>query len=524
MDKFKLKGILILAVLVVAVIFAIPSFLGKTELPQGWIGPKAKLRLGLDLQGGIHMVLKVDSIKAVENRLNTLAGDLKPHMIENRIRYSKVAYEAPDKVLVELRNKEEYDALAKLMTDSYPNLVEINKKDAEETTSVTYQLKPGEVKSIRGQAVEQALETIRNRIDQFGVSEPSIIPQADEKIVLQLPGVTDPERAKRLIGRTAVLEFKLVDEEHSVDEAVQGKVPEGSYIAYMRDSRQPILLKETTVLTGSMLNDAQGRISPSNNMPYVSLSFNPDGARVFERVTSENVGRRLAIVLDGKVNSAPVIRDAISGGKAIIEGHFTDEEARDLALVLRSGALPAPVDIIEERTVGPSLGEDSIRMGITASLIGALLVIVFMVVYYKWSGLIANIALTTNIVLLVAVMSLFHAVLTLPGIAGIGLTIGMAVDANILVFERIREEIRLGRTAKMALEAGYKHALWTIIDANITTLIAAVVLFQFGTGPIKGFAVTLSVGILTTLFTTLIVSKWIQEWVVDSLKVEQISI
>jgi len=524
MDKFKIKGILILVVLVVALLLAIPSFLGKTELPKGWIGPKSKLRLGLDLQGGIHMVLKVDSIKAVENRLNTLAGDLKPHMIENRIRYSKVSYEAPDKIVVGLRSRDEYDALARLMADSYPHLVETDKKDSDETTLVTYQMKPGEVDGIRKQSVEQALETVRNRIDQFGVNEPSIIPQADEKIVLQLPGITDPERAKRLIGRTAVLEFKLVDEEHSVDDAVQGKVPEGSYIAYMRDTRQPILLKETTVLTGGMLNDAQGRISPSDNMPYVALSFNPDGARVFERVTSENVGRRLAIVLDGKVNSAPVIRDAISGGKAIIEGRFTDDEARDLALVLRSGALPAPVDIIEERTVGPSLGEDSIRKGVFASMIGALLVIVFMVVYYKGSGIIANIALVANIVILVAIMSLFHAVLTLPGIAGIGLTIGMAVDANILVFERIREEIRLGRTAKMALEAGYKNAFWTIVDANVTTLIAAVVLFQFGTGPIKGFAVTLSVGILTTLFTTLVVSKWIQEWVVDSLKVEQISI
>ncbi len=523
MDKFKIQGLLILAVLVVGLVFALPSFLGKTEMPQGWIGPKSKLRLGLDLQGGIHMVLKVDSIKAVENRLNTLASDLKPHMIENRIGYSKVAYEAPDKVVVELKNKDEYDGLAKLVAESYPNLVEVDKKDAEGGAAVTYQLKPGEVKGIREQAVQQALETIRNRIDQFGVNEPSIIPQADEKIVLQLPGITDPERAKTLIGRTAVLEFKLVDEEHSVDDAVQGKVPEGSYLARMKDN-QPILLKETTVLTGSMLDDAQGKISPSDNMPYVALSFNPEGARIFERVTSENVGKRLAIVLDGRVNSAPVIRDAISGGKAIIEGRFTDEESRDLALVLRSGALPAPVDIIEERTVGPSLGEDSIRMGVTAAFIGALLVIIFMIVYYKASGLIANIALAANIVLLVAIMAMFHAVLTLPGIAGIGLTIGMAVDANILVFERIREEIRLGRTAKMAVDAGFEHALWTILDANITTLIPAVVLFQFGTGPIKGFAVTLSVGILTTLFTTLIVSRWIMDWTVDSLKVETISI
>ncbi|HOJ14287.1 MAG TPA: protein translocase subunit SecD [Deltaproteobacteria bacterium] len=524
MDRFKVRGILILAVLVAAVVLALPSFLGKTELPQGWIGPKSKLRLGLDLQGGIHMVLKVDSLKAVENRLNTLAGDLKPHMIENRIKYTSVAFTAPDKITVDLRGADDYDALSKLMADSYPNLVEVDRKDEPELTRVVYQLKDAEVKAIRSQAVDQALETIRNRIDQFGVTEPSIVPQSGEKIVLQLPGVTDPERAKRLIGRTAVLEFKLVDEEHSVEEALQGKVPEGSYVAYMRDGKQPILLKETAVLTGSMLNDAQGRISPSNNMPYVAISFNPEGARVFERVTSENVGKRLAIVLDGKVYSAPVIRDAIAGGKAVIEGRFTDQEARDLALVLRSGALPAPVDIIEERTVGPSLGEDSIRMGVYASLVGAALVVIFMVVYYKVSGLIANVALAANIVMLVAVMALFHATLTLPGIAGIGLTIGMAVDANILVFERIREEIRLGRTPVMALDAGYKNALWTILDANITTLIAAVVLFQFGTGPIKGFAVTLSVGILTTLFTTLIMSKWIQEWLVNSLKVEEISI
>jgi preprotein translocase subunit SecD len=524
MDKFKVRGLLILGVLVVALVLALPSFMGERELPQGWIGPKSKLRLGLDLQGGIHLVLKVDSLKAVENRLHTITGDLKPHLIENRIKYTNVTFVAPDKIAVELRGPQEYDGLARLMADSHPNLVEVERKDEAGLTRVVYQLKPAEVEAIRKQSVEQALETIRNRIDQFGVTEPSIVPQAGEKIVLQLPGITDPERAKRLIGRTAVLEFKLVDEEHSVEDALQGKVPEGSYIAYMRDGSQPILLKEATVLTGAMLNDAQGRISPSNNMPYVAISFNPDGARVFERVTSENVGKRLAIVLDGKVYSAPVIRDAISGGKAVIEGRFSDQEARDLALVLRSGALPAPVNIVEERTVGPSLGEDSIKMGVFAALIGATLVVVFMLVYYKASGLIADIALAANIVMLVAVMALFHATLTLPGIAGIGLTIGMAVDANILVFERIREEVRLGRTPVMALEAGYKNALWTILDANITTLIAAVVLFQFGTGPIKGFAVTLSVGILTTLFTTLIVSRWIQEWVVNSLKVEHISI
>ncbi|HWR68461.1 MAG TPA: protein translocase subunit SecD, partial [Desulfomonilia bacterium] len=242
------------------------------------------------------------------------------------------------------------------------------------------------------------------------------------------------------------------------------------------------------------------------------------------RITSENVGKRLAIVLDGRVNSAPVIRDAIAGGKAIIEGRFTDEETRDLALVLRSGALPAPVDIVEERTVGPSLGEDSIRMGVLSALVGGMLVIIFMGIYYKLSGIIANIALICNMILLTAVMALFHATLTLPGIAGIVLTIGMSVDANVLVFERIRDEMRLGRTPTMAVDAGYKNALSSILDANVTNLIAAVILFQFGTGAVRGFAVTLTIGILTSLFTALVLCKWIQEWLVNYKKVEQISI
>jgi len=525
MNKLKIRGVLILLVLVVGLIYAIPSFLGKTELPQGWIGPKSKLKLGLDLQGGIHLVLKVDSIKAVGSRLNSIAADLKTQMINDRIHYGKVAPSSTDKLLVELRNKDEYDALTKLVTDSYPFLTETNTDTTPEGgTAVTYQMKADEAQKIRDQAVQQALETIRNRIDQFGVSEPSIIPEGKERIILQLPGITDPERAKKLIGRTAVLEFKVVDEEHTVGSAIQGDVPQGSYVAYMKDGRQPILLKQQTVMTGDMLSDARVSIKSTYNEPYVSISFNKEGGRIFERVTSENVGKRLAILLDGKVTSAPVIREAISGGSAIIEGRFTMEEATDLAIVLRAGSLPAPVDIMEERTVGPSLGSDSIHMGIIASLVGGLLVIIFMGVYYKFSGMLANGALVCNIVLLTAIMAAFHATLTVPGIAGIVLTIGMAVDANVLVFERIREEIRLGRSPKMAMEAGYSNALSSVLDSNITTLIAGVVLFQFGTGPIKGFAVTLCVGILTSLFTALIVVKWIQEWIVTSKKIERISI
>jgi preprotein translocase subunit SecD len=291
----------------------------------------------------------------------------------------------------------------------------------------------------------------------------------------------------------------------------------------MKDGKQPILLKQQAVLNGSMLDDARVSIT-SQNAPYVSISFNAEGGRIFERVTGENVGKRLAILLDGRVYSAPVIRDAIAGGKAMIEGRFTDQEAKDLAIVLRAGALPAPVEILEERVVGPSMGEDSIRMGIIACLVGGLLVIVFMAVYYKFSGMLANLAVVANIVLLAGIMAAFHATLTLPGIAGIVLTIGMAVDANVLVFERIREEIRLGRTPKMAIEAGYNNAMSSVVDSNLTTLIAGLILFQFGTGPIKGFAVTLCVGILTSMFTALTVCRWIQDWLVNNRKIERISI
>ena len=524
MDNFKFRGILILVVLVVGLVFAIPSFLGKGEMPQGWIGPKSKLKLGLDLQGGIHLVLRVDSIKAVEQRLGIIAGDLKPQMISARIRYNKTAFLAPDKLVVQVRAKEDSDALSKLMIEAYPYLTEVDSKTEEGATSFTYQMKSQEVQKLSEQAVAQALETIRNRVDQLGVSETSIIPEGKERIILQIPGLTDPERAKKIIGKTAALEFKLVDEEHSVDKAVSGDVPEGSYLAFMKDGKQPILLKQQAVLNGSMLDDARVSIKASYNEPYVSISFNPEGARIFERVTGENIGKRLAILLDGRVYSAPVIRDAIGGGKAMIEGRFNDQEAKDLAIVLRAGALPAPVEILEERVVGPSMGEDSIRMGIIACLVGGLLVIVFMAVYYKFSGMLANLAVVANIVLLAGIMAAFHATLTLPGIAGIVLTIGMAVDANVLVFERIREEIRLGRTAKMAIEAGYNNAMSSVVDSNLTTLIAGLILFQFGTGPIKGFAVTLCVGILTSMFTALTVCRWIQEWLVNNRKIERISI
>lgn len=519
MNKFTLKGLLILAVLIVGLFFAAPTFFGKENVPDGWIGPKKQIKLGLDLQGGMHLVLRVVTEEAVKNRVNSITNELKSQMINERVHYSKVVVASPDTIQVTLRIPEEYEKLQKLVLDTHPYLKETDKtKDPEGSVIATYRVSSDEVATISKQAVEQALETIRNRVDQYGVSEPSIIPQGADRIVLQLPGITDPERAKQIIGKTALLEFKLVDEEHNPSD-----VPAESYIAMMKQGNQPIVLRQQTVMTGALLEDARVKID-NYNEPYLAISFNREGARIFERVTSENVGKRLAILLDGRVYSAPVIRDAISGGKAVIEGRFTLEEATDLAVVLRAGSLPAPVNILEERTVGPSLGRDSIQKGILACAIGGILVILFMMIYYKFSGLIANLALVFNIILIIGILAIFGSVLTLPGIAGIVLTIGMAVDANVLVYERIKEELRLGRTATMAIEAGYQNALSAIVDSNITTLIAAVVLFQFGTGPIRGFAVTLSVGIISSMFTALILCKWIQEWLVNYRKVERISI
>ena len=354
---------------------------------------------------------------------------------------------------------------------------------------------------------DQAIETIRNRIDKFGVSEPDIRPQAGQRILIQLPGIKDPERALKIIKQSAHLEFKLVDEENSLEEALKGSIPAGREILYETslDSKTgapkkiPYLLKKRTLLTGEYITDASVMFDSQDNQPYVSLSFNRKGARIFERITGDNIDKRLAIVLDNNVYSAPYIRDRITGGRAQITGRFSTEDARDLAIVLRAGALPAPVRVLEERTVGPSLGKDSIDKGFKSMLIGGLLVILFMFIYYGLSGVIADLALLLNILFIMAGLAFFGATLTLPGIAGIILTIGMAVDANVLIFERIREELRLGKSPRTAIESGYSKALVTIIDANVTTFIAALVLFQFGTGPVRGFAVTLSIGIVRQL-------------------------
>jgi len=394
------------------------------------------------------------------------------------------------------------------------------------------EMNPTEAKGIEESAVRQGLETIRNRVDQFGVAEPIIVPQGDKEILVQLPGIKEPQRAIELIGRTALLEFKLVDEENSLEEALKGNLPPGSEILYEKKTerdtgvvtRRPYLLKKRALMSGDVLTDARMRIKSDFNEPYVSMDFDSRGARLFDQITAENVKKRLAIVLDNNVYSAPVIQERISGGKAQISGSFTPEEATDLAIVLRAGALPAPVKIIQNVTVGPSLGQDSIDKGLRAAIIGSILVVVFMIVYYGLSGLLADWALFLNIVFLMGALASMRATLTLPGIAGVILAIGMAVDSNVLMFERMREELRLGKMVRAAVDSGYDKALFTIIDSHVTTLITAVVLFQFGTGPIKGFAVTLSLGVVINLFSSLIGTKVIFDWVNFKRQLKRLSI
>jgi preprotein translocase subunit SecD len=487
-----------------------------------------RINLGLDLQGGMHLVLEVEAEKAVGSTTDRLVAEVSEGMAKLALPGLEVRKLSDAQLVVKVPDAGRVDAVVEAMK-AFASLVPAGAKGG---TELTYTLEAQHVKRIMESAVDQALETIRNRIDQFGVAEPTIQRQGARNIVVQLPGIKDAERAIQLIGKTARLEFHLVDEQASVEEALKGRVPDGSELLYERKvnrqtgevSRTPLVLKKQVLLTGDALTNAEVRIGSQFNEPYVSIEFDREGARVFERITAENVGKRLAIVLDNTVYSAPVIRERISGGQAQITGSFTIEEARDLAIVLRAGALPAPVRIEYESIVGPSLGQDSIRQGLTAGLIGSLMVVLFMLIYYRLSGLMANVALALNILLLLAGLGYFHATLTLPGIAGIVLTLGIAVDANVLIFERIREETRLGKPPRAAIDAGFTRAWSAILDGNVTTLIAAAMLFQFGTGPIRGFAVTLTLGLLANLFTAVFVCKFVFDSVIAFRPIQRLSI
>jgi len=522
---FSWKLILSVAVIIASIIYVLP-----TVNPGIW--PHKKISLGLDLQGGMHLVLEVETEKAVESTIERLSNDLKGMLRSKHIEFTGIERTEGIKISVVLQGQENIDGFEKILDKEFRELRILSRTKDKDLLKITMDLPEKETDTIKKLATAQALETIRNRIDQFGVSEPDIRLQGEKRILIQLPGITDTQRAKELIGKTALLEFKLLDEARDPEAALSEGVPPGSEILFeiredaktRRVIKRPYLVKKGVLLTGSYLTDASVQIDSQYNEPYVSIEFDKKGARIFENITEENVKKRLAIVLDNKVYSAPVIQEKIAGGHARITGSFTTEEARDLAIVLRAGALPAPVKILEERTVGPSLGTDSINKGLLSMLISGLLVIIFMAVYYKWSGVVADIALIFNVVMLVAALAAFQATLTLPGIAGIILTIGMAVDSNVLIYERIREELAIGKTPRAALDAGYDKATLTILDSNITTLIAGIVLFQFGTGPVKGFAVTLSIGILSSVFTSVIMTRVIFDYFLLNRKVKRLSV
>ncbi len=530
-NSLKFRGVVVVLCLLLSV-FAITPSLMRDSLPQWWLDSFNPIQLGLDLQGGMHLVLGVDVDKAVESRVDTIIDQTESRLREKDIIFKRLERRQGDRLVVIVYDEEEGDRVDALMAEDYRSL------EAETFSGVGgyiekhFRLNDTEIESIKDYAVRQALETMRNRVDQFGVSEPTLQRQSGNRILIQLPGVKDPERAISLLGKTARLEFKMVDETANLTDALAGKLPSGSQLLYERnvnratgaETETPLVVIDKTVLTGDLLSDANVRIDTRFNEPYVSIDFNAVGAKRFEQITASNVGKRMAIVLDDNIYSAPVIRERIAGGSAQISGSFTSQEATDLAIILRAGSLPAPVQILENRTVGPSLGHDSIAKGIKSIWVGAVFVVLAMVIYYQLSGVVAVVALSLNILFITAMLSLFGATLTLPGLAGIVLTIGMAVDANVLIFERIREEVRLGRSPKIALESGYSKAFVTIIDANLTTLLAALVLFQFGTGPVRGFAVTLSIGIIASLFTAIFVSRFIFELFMKGREVKRLSI
>ncbi len=507
------RGLLVLLLLVFALVSLTPTFFPQS-VPGWWSKAFDPIHLGLDLQGGMHLVLGVDVEKAVESRVDAIVDQTENLLREKDLIFKRISRAGNDSLAITVYDQQAASAVDALMQENYPSLVSAGTSEEGSYLIKQYQLSEREAEATRDYAVRQALETMRNRIDQFGVSEPTLQRQSDNRILVQLPGIKDPQRAIDLLGKTARLEFKMVAD---VDpqQALKGNLPPDTQLLYEHRvdprtgaaSETPIVVQEKTVLTGDQLADAQVRIDTRFNEPYVAIDFNAIGAKRFDQITAANVGKRMAIVLDDTVYSAPVIRERISGGSAQISGSFSEQEATDLAIVLRAGSLPAPVNILEDRTVGPSLGRDSIQQGILSVIIGGLLVVLTMGIYYRLSGVVANLALVLNLVFILALLSLFKATLTLPGIGGIVLTLGMAVDANVLIFERIREELRLGKTSRAALDAGFSKAFLTIIDANVTTLIAALVLFQFGTGPVKGFAVTLSVGIIASLFTAIFVSR-----------------
>ncbi|MDD9910636.1 MAG: protein translocase subunit SecD [Ahrensia sp.] len=519
------KMIAILLAVTLGVLLAVPNVLSEnarqTLASMGL--PSSAVSLGLDLQGGVHLQVKIDREDIVEERLETLVGDIRSLMRDReqgQIGYAGISGQE-DTVTLRLlgegdneRARERLSSLLEPVTSTGTLLGGLGVVEVSETqvspTVLRYQLTPDGVDERLRSAVSQSIEVIRRRVDELGTTEPVIQRQGVDRIIVQVPGYNDPERLKELIGKTAKLNFHMVDEAMSAQDALANRPPVGSEVIPTNEpeSGEPnILIEKRVRIPGGDLNDAQQGFDSRTNEPIVTFRFNNKASQIFCRLSSANIGSRFAIVLDDVSISAPVIRDAICGGSGQISGNFTAQSAADLAVLMRAGALPADISFTEERTVGPGLGADSIEAGQNASIVAAILVVIFMLLAYGKLGIIANIALAANIVIIIGLLSLIGATLTLPGIAGIVLTMGMAVDANVLIYERIREERRNGRSLVQAIDSGFRQAMATILDANITTLIAAFILFYLGSGPIRGFAVTLAIGILTSVFTAFTVTR-----------------
>jgi len=506
----KWKVVLVLGVCLLGALFAAPNFLSRAQIDAfpDWL-PKKQISLGLDLQGGSHLLLEVGARTVIREYLESLVDGMRTELRKAQIPYKSLGVEG-EAAAVTITDAAKLDEARRLLRglDRAAKIDVTGNRLAMALTERT-------LRDRKSAAVQQSIEIVRRRVDETGTREPTIQRQGDDRILLQLPGVDDPERVKRLLGKTAKMTFHLLDDRNTVESAMAGRVPPGSQLlpSDERDARgqnpRMYLVRKRVMVSGDTLIDSQPSFDSRTSEPVVTFRFDSAGAKRFGDTTAKNVGKPFAIVLDGKVISAPIIREPILGGSGQISGRFTVQDAQDLALLLRAGALPAPLIILEERSVGPGLGADSIAAGKVACIVGTIAVIAFMIVAYGLFGLMADVALVANLLLILAVLSFLQATLTLPGIAGIVLTVGMAVDANVLIFERMREEVRTGRTPISAIDAGYSRALTTIIDSNLTTLIATLFLYVFGSGPVRGFAVTLSIGIVTSMFTAIMLTRLI---------------
>jgi preprotein translocase subunit SecD len=493
-DIFQ-RAMILGAVTLAAVLCLLPTAL-RDNFPSNWF--TRPLSLGLDISGGVHLAYGVKAKEAVKSRLQSLLVSARSELRAKKIAVAQSAVTADNKLEFTLLTDSFVEDAKATVAEKISDLSFSGVEMEGSRPKLVYGIDPRMTERLEHEAIEQAVETLRNRVDQFGVSEPLIQRSGEDRIILQMPGVSDVNAVKKVVGSVAKLEFRLIPS------AATGA---GIGTVTMRDKQgSPVVLEDQTLMAGDSVVDARVDFD-QNGQVEVTVVFSPLGAQTFAKVTSENVGRQLAIVLDGIVYSNPVIREAITGGRASISGGFTTDEAKQLKIVLKAGALPAPLEVLEERTVGPTLGMESVKKGLLAMAVGFLVIALFMVVYYGKSGMIAVVTLVLNAVLMVAALSLFGATLTLPGLAGLALTIGMAVDSNVIIFERIRDEIRNNVGRDVAVNTGFEKAFSAIVDANITTLISGMILYYFGTGPIRGFAVTLSIGVVSTLFCAVFAAR-----------------